>query len=61
MTSEEASRVRAAAVRRILWGVQNGHALDIRAGGAVTSQEALDVVTAELGQWMARRVVKEPA
>ena len=61
MTSEEASRVRAAAVRRILWGVQNGDGVEIREGGAVTYQEALDVVTAELGQWMARRVVKVPA
>lgn len=60
MTPQDAERVRAAAVRRILWGVQNGDGVEIREGGAVTYQEALDAVVAALGPDMARSVVKVP-
>lgn len=58
MTPEEAARVREAAVRRLLWGVQNGDGVEVPEGGVLTYQEAVDVVREALGQAAAARIIK---
>ena len=58
MTPEEAARVREAAVRRLLWGVQNGDGVEVPTGGILTFQEAVAVVREALGQAAAARIIR---
>lgn len=52
--------VRAALLARVLWGVVNGSAVEVRPGGVVSFDDAVAHVTANLGAAAAQRIVALP-